>query len=51
MVIKKSNIQVYVTLPKEVVKKIDEEAKDNFRTRSKEIAYIIQKHYKQKEID
>ena len=51
MAISKMNIQVYVTLPKEVADKIDSDAKGNFRTRSKEIAYIIQQHYKRKEND
>ena len=51
MAISKDNVQVYVTLPKEITDKIDGDAKENFRTRSKEIAYIIQQHYKQKEND
>lgn len=51
MAISKDNIQVYVTLPKEIADKIDCDAKENFRTRSKEIAHIIQQHYKQKEDD
>lgn len=49
MAIKKDNIQVYVTLPKELVEVIDEEARKNLRSRSKQIAYIIQQYYKAKE--
>ena len=51
MAINKDNVQVYSTLPKEIVKKIDDDAKENMRSRSKEIAYIIQQYYKQKEND
>ncbi len=51
MAIKKENQQVYTTLPRCTVDKIDGEASKNHRTRSKEIAYIIQQHYKMKEND
>ena len=51
MAINKDNVQVYSTLPKEIVKKIDDDAKENMRSRSKEIAYITQQYYKQKEND
>ena len=51
MAIKKSNVQVYVTLPKWLVDVIDDESKNSLRSRSKQIAYIIQQHYKAKESD
>lgn len=51
MAIKKNNVQVYVTLPKGLVDVIDNESKKNLRSRSKQIAYIIQQHYKAKESD
>lgn len=47
--IKDDNQQVYTTLPKELVKKIDADAAENVRSRSKQIAKIIIDHYKKKE--
>jgi len=46
--IKDDNKQVYVTLSKELVKKIDQDAAKETRTRSKQIAFIIQQYYEQK---
>ena len=43
--IKKENSQVYVTLPNELVQKIDNDAKKEMRTRSKQIAKIIKDYY------
>lgn len=48
MAIKRENLQVYVTLPKELVKEIDKDAKKEMRTRSKQIAKIIIDHYNKK---
>jgi len=50
MAISKDNIQVYTTLHKNIVEKLDKGAKDNSRTRSKEIAHIIKKHYERKDV-
>ncbi|AUO14779.1 ribbon-helix-helix domain-containing protein [Priestia megaterium] len=49
MAISKQNSQVYITLPKEVVDKVDKEAKREMRTRSKQLAKIILDYYNQKE--
>lgn len=49
MAIKKGNVQVYTTLTKEVVHLLDREAKSEMRTRSKQIAKIINDYYKNKE--
>lgn len=46
MPIKDDNLQVYVTLHKDLVKKIDEDSKKEMRTRSKQIAKIINDYYK-----
>ncbi len=51
MAIKRENLQVYVTLPKELVKEIDKDAKKEMRTRSKQIAKIIIDYYNKKEND
>lgn len=48
MAINKDNVQVYTTLPKELVLKIDADASENARTRSKQILHILQKHYEKK---
>ena len=48
MPIKDDNLQVYVTLPKELVKQIDKDAKKEMRTRSKQLAKIIIDHYDKK---
>ena len=46
LAIKDENMQVYITLPRELVEKIiDIEAKKEMRTRSKQIAKIIVDHY------
>lgn len=46
MPIKENNLQVYVTLPKELVAKIDADAKNEMRSRSKQIAKILSDYYK-----
>lgn len=48
MAVKKDNVQVSVTLSKELVAKIDNDANEQMRTRSKQIAKIIVDHYKTK---
>lgn len=48
MAIKDDNTQVYVTLSKELVAKIDQDAHKEMRTRSKQIAFIIKQYYEQK---
>lgn len=48
MAIKKENTQVYVTLTKDLVEKIDKEANEEMRTRSKQIAKIIKDYYENK---
>lgn len=49
MAIKKGNVQVYTTLPENLVKLIDKDAERELRTRSKQIAKIISDYYKNKE--
>lgn len=51
MAIKDTNLQVYTTLDKELVKLIDKKAKDNSRTRSKEIALALKKYYEDEKVD
>lgn len=48
MAISSNNIQVYTTLSKQLVAKIDKDAKENFRTRSQQINMILTEHYKTK---
>lgn len=48
MAIKEDNTQVYVTLSKELVTKIDQDATKEMRTRSKQIAKIIKDYYENK---
>lgn len=38
---------VTVTMPADLVKKIDKEAKENRRSRSNQIAIIVAKHYEE----
>jgi len=46
MAVKDDNIQVSVTLPKELVQeKVDPDAKKEMRSRSKQIAKIVLDHY------
>lgn len=49
MAIKKDNVQVYSTLSKEVVELLDKDANKEMRTRSKQIAKIINDYYTNKE--
>lgn len=46
MAISSNNIQVYTTLSKELVAEIDKDAKENFRTRSRQINMILTEYYK-----
>ena len=46
MAISSNNVQVYTTLSKELVAEIDENAKDNLRTRSQQINMILTEYYK-----
>lgn len=48
LAIKEDNTQVYVTLSKELVAKIDQDATKEMRTRSKQIAKIIKDYYENK---
>lgn len=48
MALKDENTQISVTLPKEIVKKIDSDATTELRTRSKQVAKIIMDHYSSK---
>lgn len=48
MPVGKENSQVCITLPKEVVAKVDKEAKNEMRSRSKQIAKLVMDHYKEK---
>ena len=48
LALKEENIQVYVTLPKELVAKIDKDATKEVRTRSKQIAKIVMDYYESK---
>ena len=49
MSVKTTNIQVSVTLTKDIVDRIDAEAKSEMRTRSKQIAKMINDYYAKKE--
>lgn len=49
MSLSNDNLQVYVTLPKELVSKIDKDAKTELRTRSKQIAKIITDYYQKED--
>ena len=46
MAISSNNVQVYTTLSKELVAKIDKDAKENYRTRSQQINMILTEYYK-----
>lgn len=46
MAISSNNIQVYTTLSRELVAEIDEDAKENYRTRSQQINMILTEYYK-----
>ena len=48
MALNPNNIQVYTTLSKELVAKIDKDAKENYRTRSQKINMILTEYYKTK---
>lgn len=48
LALKEENTQVYVTLPKELVAKIDKDATKEMRTRSKQIAKIVMDYYESK---
>ena len=48
MAISSNNVQVYTTLSKELVAEIDKDAKEKFRTRSKQINMILTEYYKTK---
>ncbi|WP_373249539.1 hypothetical protein [Mediterraneibacter gnavus] len=48
MAISSNNVQVYTTLSKELVAEIDQDAKENFRTRSQQINMILTEYYKNK---
>ena len=48
MAISQNNVQVYTTLPKELVAEIDKDAKENFRSRSQQINMIVSEYYKYK---
>ena len=48
MAISSNNVQVYTTLSKEVAAEIDKDAKENFRTRSRQINMILTEYYKTK---
>jgi len=43
----KDKVQISVTLPKAVVKLLDEQAKSQLRTRSMEVAKIIMDYFKE----
>lgn len=45
MALKDDKMQVYVTLPKDLVRVIDKDAEKEMRTRSKQLAKIIIDHY------
>lgn len=45
MAIGSNNVQVYTTLPKELVAEIDKDAKKNFRSRSQQINMIVSEYY------
>lgn len=49
MPISNDNQQVYCTLSKELVNKIDNDARSCSRTRSKQIEFIVKEHYRAKE--
>ena len=46
MALNPNNIHVYITLSKELVAKIDKDAKENYRTRSQQINMILTEYYK-----
>jgi metal-responsive CopG/Arc/MetJ family transcriptional regulator len=47
MALSEGNVQISVTLPKEIVEKyLDRDAKNELRTRSKQAAKIILEYYK-----
>ena len=48
MAVSEENQQVYITLPRDLVEKIDKEAQKEMRSRSKQMAKIIIDHYKEK---
>lgn len=48
MAISKENTQISVVLPKEIVDKLDQDAEEELRTRSKQAAKIIIDYYKDK---
>ncbi|MGF7057225.1 ribbon-helix-helix domain-containing protein [Brassicibacter mesophilus] len=48
MAISKDNTQISVVLPNEVVEKLDKDATEELRTRSKQAAKIIIDYYKDK---
>ena len=48
MALNPHNIKVYTTLSKELVAKIDKDAKENYRTRSQQINMILTEYYKTK---
>lgn len=45
MAVSEENQQVYLVLPKEIVEKIDKEAREEMRSRSKQMAKIILDYY------
>ena len=52
MPVKKGNIQVCITLSEDLVlNKIDKDAEREVRSRSKQIAKIVQDHYRELEDD
>ena len=45
MAISSNNVQIYTTLPKELVAEIDKDAKKNYRSRSQQINMIVSEYY------
>lgn len=49
MAVSKDNIQISVTLPKDlVIESLDVDAKKEFRSRSKQVAKIVMDYYEKK---
>lgn len=48
MALSEDNQQVCITLPKEIVEKIEQDAKKEMRSRSKQIAKVVIEQYENK---
>ena len=49
MAIKESNSRIIVTIPNELKSKLEQEAKDEMRTLSKQVEYILKNRYEKEQ--